>query len=239
MEALEKRERYQKLIAVSLGALLGFVVGNKDFPDKEESSIPEYVPESISIPPSTFTGAMTAKNEDRIKALFEQVRDKSRVRATENLAEQKAASLDGEGRIIVKGDTVEVFKEPLTIQTYNFDITPQNTKFAADMVLQKDPDIFSLSGDEFQKAVMSALSPNSPGDIWYMPSAEIGHSESPVATYDMNSGRVCQPMVDAWQNATGTRVDCFPADDLKGDTQLERSIRLIMTQLAAPDPTGP
>ncbi len=90
------------------------------------------------------------------------------------LAEKKAASPDGEGRIIVYDDTVEIFDKPLTVTIYNDDIEKTVTP-AADMVFRKDPTIFSLTGDQFQQSVITALSDDNFAGASYVPFAEIYH----------------------------------------------------------------
>ena len=208
------------------------------FSGEEEPSTFERQLESFLPPPPVSGFAMsvplpTEENIAAIRTLFEQTRDELIASSPIILSEIKAASPDGEGRIEIRGNTANIFDQPLAIVQSNFDVERQVER-AAERIASYKPEIFELSGEKFGDAVYMALSDGL--SLWYAPYITSYQSGKPVATYNIDSDRVCQPIAAAWQEAGNENIDCFPAASMAPYTALAVDVAAIRRHVGAPAP---
>lgn len=182
----------------------------------------------------------TEENIAQIKALFEKIRAESITYTDLSLAARREASPDGHGRITLHDNVATIYSGPLDTHAFNFDIE-RNAETAANRVLAKDPSIFLLKGDDFETSVVDALISQDYLSIDYVPSTIIVHQGPSVATYNLDSDRVCQPIAEAWQGANSGKsetegLDCFPAAELSADAPLAKDIATIKQHVAGINP---
>lgn len=198
------------------------------------STVTEIIPEEPAAP------EITEENRAAVRASFEDAREQSILASTERLADIKEKSLDGEGRIVFASDdknTIAIYEKPPVIENNDFDIE-ENINPALKMVVEQEPEALKLTGNDFERSLYNVL--NVSGlDLWYVPSSNITYKEEPIATYDVNSDRVCQPippLLPQWQEKAEKAFDCFPATSLSQDAPLQKDVQTIKQALATSTP---